>query len=278
MMSSFDRDAFLIIGAMKAGTTSLYADLCTHPAIFMPANKEPESLATDDVLTPGGRRRYAQLFGRARPGQWVGEASTAYTKWPDQPDAARRAKDIWGPDLKVIYMVREPVARIVSHYNHDVQEGVQRAPFSEALRRDSRYLDYTRYARQLEFWLAEFGADAVKVLRFEDYVANKPTALAQLATHLGVPVDGFTGSDGAANASDGKLLAPAWLRQGALRSHLYLNVVKPMLPAGMRAHAKRWLSRRASPALSVADVSDVERSWIRAQLGTSIAPWYGAAA
>ena len=44
----------LLIGAMKAGTTSLYVDIASHPAAFLPENKEPMSLCYDDVLTPAG--------------------------------------------------------------------------------------------------------------------------------------------------------------------------------------------------------------------------------
>ena len=48
---------FLIIGAMKSGTTGLFFDLCSHPRVFLPENKEPTRLASDDVLTTEGRQK-----------------------------------------------------------------------------------------------------------------------------------------------------------------------------------------------------------------------------
>ena len=54
---------FLIIGAMKSGTTSLYADLKTHPSIFLPEDKEPSCLASDEVLTDAGQAPYGGVPG-----------------------------------------------------------------------------------------------------------------------------------------------------------------------------------------------------------------------
>ena len=73
---------FLIIGAMKAGTTTLYHDLLTNPQVFFPLDKEPGNLASHDVLGEDGRGRYASIFKTARPDQICGEASTTYTKLP----------------------------------------------------------------------------------------------------------------------------------------------------------------------------------------------------
>ena len=82
---------FLIIGAMKAGTTTLYRDLMTNPAIFFPSEKEKSHLLRDEVLTEAGRRDYEKLFRRARPGQVLGIAPTRYTNLPDCPGVPGRA-------------------------------------------------------------------------------------------------------------------------------------------------------------------------------------------
>src|SRR5262245_34426917 len=84
---------FLIVGAMKAGTTSLHRDLNLHPQIFLPEEKEPEGLCHDRVLSARGRRRYARLFRPSRAGQMRGEASTAYTKLPEWQGVPARARN-----------------------------------------------------------------------------------------------------------------------------------------------------------------------------------------
>ena len=106
---------FLIVGAMKSGTTTLYRDLILHPDVFMPEDKEPETLANSsdpDQI----RREYRTLFPRLAEGLVKGEASTAYTKRPDFEGVAERAREVLGPGLKVVYMRRDPVERLVVVY------------------------------------------------------------------------------------------------------------------------------------------------------------------
>ena len=83
---------FIIIGAAKAGTTSLYAMLDRHPDIFMPRQKEPEFFARDDLYAQG-LDSYAENFAGAKPGQVVGEASTLYSLSPLFGQTAARIKE-----------------------------------------------------------------------------------------------------------------------------------------------------------------------------------------
>ena len=99
---------------MKAGTTTLYRDLYDHPEVFLPEEKEPDSLAYDDVLTTEGTRTYRGMFAGANDGQLIGEASTSYSKAPFFGDVPSRALRLCGSDLKIIYVVREPFERMVS--------------------------------------------------------------------------------------------------------------------------------------------------------------------
>ena len=70
--------AFLIIGAMKSGTTTLYRDLLAHPDIFMPAHKEPSNLCHDRVLDENGLREYAHHFELAKSDQLIGVIASPY--------------------------------------------------------------------------------------------------------------------------------------------------------------------------------------------------------
>lgn len=111
---------FIIIGAAKAGTTSLYHALARHPDVFMSTPKEPEFFARDEFYVRG-IEDYATLFDAAGADQLCGEASTIYTLSPLFPDSARRiARHL--PEVKLIYVLREPTSRSYSYYLQQVKD------------------------------------------------------------------------------------------------------------------------------------------------------------
>ena len=137
---------FLIIGAMKAGTTTLYNDLKRQAFIFLPDCKEPNALIDDQILTRSGQIRYSSLFRHARDDQICGEASTAYAKLPHHRNAASRARQILGSNLRVIYIVRDPVLRLVSHYRHDWSLGLIKSDLRTALDEYPDLISFSCYA------------------------------------------------------------------------------------------------------------------------------------
>ena len=231
---------FLIIGAQKAGTTSLYFDLLKNPAIFMPSDKEPGNLLEDDVCTPRGLAAYAKRFKRARPEQVCGEASTGYTKLPDHPGVPDRARRVLG-DLKVVYIVREPISRIRSQHHHERSGERISCDIDEAVRRYSRFVDYSRYTMQITPWIETFGRDQVHVLQFESYIADRPTTVDAVSRFLGIdPAGDQVETDVVYNASSGKPV-----REGPfelVRSNvLYRKLVRPMLSGRARDSLRRFL-------------------------------------
>src|SRR4051812_6197591 len=153
---------FLVIGAMKAGTTSLYHYLREHPDIFMPKVKELDFFAVDEAWARG-TPWYRQHFAAAGDAPAVGEASTAYTKYPHYPGVPERiARAI--PECRLIYVVRDPIERIVSHYRHRVAVGAEREPLERAVVENPIYVDYTRYAAQIERYLEWFPREQLLVV------------------------------------------------------------------------------------------------------------------
>jgi hypothetical protein len=239
---------FLIIGAMRAGTTSLYRDLEAHPGIFLPQQKEPNNLCDDAVLTPSGRARYARLFRPAGPGQICGEASTAYSKLPDFPGVPSRARQALGADLKLVYIVREPLARIRSQHHHETAIGKVRGPLAELARRDPRFAAYSSYARQLGAWLEAFPAEQVFVLRFEDYVAHRRDRIRELCAFLGADPDRLPDlADTAHNKAANRPTASPFWRRHVLERDWYAHHLKPRMPRRLRQMAARLLVPRAAP-------------------------------
>jgi len=180
---------FLIIGAMKAGTTTLFEDLSSHPQIFGPLDKEPDILISKQYSKEWAFEQYERLFARAKPDQLCFEASTGYTKTPQYPCAAERAMEVCGPDLKVIYIVRDPVQRITSHHHH---AGISRAaglitePLEEAIEIYPELKDWSRYMIQLRPWVEMFGEDNVTIVPFERYTKDRRHTVDAIQRYLGI--------------------------------------------------------------------------------------------
>lgn len=231
---------FLIVGVMKGGTTTLFYDLGRHPDLFMPDPKEPEILVrecgTEAILAA-----YDYHFRAARPDQRCGEASTAYTKRPDHEGVARVAREALGPDVRILYMTRDPVARAVSHYLHDRQHQLVAPGFAEAIRAHPRYCEYGRYAWQLAPWREAFGDANVLEIAMERYSADRVAWLDRVCTFLGVdparlgPIDpGFRANQ----AQERKTINQPLLRR-AVGSQLYQNIIKGLVPRRIRESLRR---------------------------------------
>lgn len=234
---------FLVIGAMKAGTTTLYHDLASQAAIRMSEVKEPSVLLRfpDPDQAIGN---YARQFAGHRSGQLLGEASTEYSKLPRHSGVAERARDLLGADLKLVYLVRNPVERAVSHHHHAFSRGRQGADIDATARSDSTLVDFGRYAMQLDPWIESFGMDRILVLRFEDYVRDRAAALRKVGAHLGVPVDpSLIPEDKAFNQSEGNRIGTKSRIGPLLRSDIYQLGVRRLIPDRLRL----WLRDKMVP-------------------------------
>lgn len=255
---------FLIVGAMKGGTTTLYYDLGLHPDFHLPENKEPDILVAN-TEAQAIRDAYALHFRAARPGQRCGEASTAYTKRPDHEGLAERARAALGPDLRIVYITRDPVARALSHYRHDRQHEKVAEPFDEAVRRHARYTDYGRYAWQIAPWREAFGEDAVRVIRLEDYAADRETQLADLVRFLGADPGrlGTIDTGAVANsAAEQKTIGNPVLR-AIIFSDFYQKRIKPLFPRSLREAVRRTVL--PPPAREEIAVTPETRAFIEAR-------------
>jgi hypothetical protein len=249
----------LLIGAMKCGTTSLSADLAQHPGVYVPAVKEPHFLCMRREPQARVRELYATLFDRARPGQLRVDGSTGYSKRPTVEGVAERALQLGGRDLRILYIVRDPVKRALSHHYHLHREGRAPADFGEALRKYPELIDYGRYAWQLEPWIEAFGLSRILVVRFEDYVGGRAQVLDRVFGFLGVGALPQYGSAPAENVGEENTIARPAVRRllGNVRHRpLYKLYVRPYLPAGLR-RAYSSVARTAAPSRPGAPTADL---------------------
>ena len=190
---------FLIVGAAKSGTTSLYHYLSQHPDIFMPMWKELSFFIGDPhgplhkVKKP---EYYYRVFSNVKNQSRVGEASTSYLY--DQI-APQRIKEILGK-IKILILLRNPVDMAYSLYNHQVRrEGETLRSFEFALAEEdnrrknimfrkkcygwhANYYYYHRglYFKQVKRYLDAFGQDNVLIFLFDELI-NDALAVAQRA-------------------------------------------------------------------------------------------------
>jgi hypothetical protein len=176
---------FIIIGAMKCGTSTLAAQLAAQDGVFVTTPKEPNFFSDEDVFAKG-MGWYEALFEGAAPGDLKGEASTHYTKLPTYPAAAARAHAA-APGARLIYLMREPVGRAISHYVHEWTQGIAGDDLDKAIDALPEMTAYSRYDEQLAPWRALYGADAILCLRLEDMKADPLGALERVAVHLRRP-------------------------------------------------------------------------------------------
>jgi hypothetical protein len=174
---------FIIIGAMKSATSSLYKQLVEQPGIFMCTPKEPNFFSDDDQYEKS-MVWYAGLFANAPEGSLLGEASTHYTKLPTHPESVARMKKHL-PNARFIYVMRHPVDRLVSHYIHEWSMGVYHCSIGEAINKYPELVAYGRYAMQLEPYLATFGRDAVLPVFFDRLLSEPQVEFERICRFIG---------------------------------------------------------------------------------------------
>lgn len=163
----------LVIGAMKAGTTTLFELLAQHPQIAPCREKEPEFL-TDRARWQQGLAEYAKLWdwqpGRHR---WALEASTKYTKLPGWPSAVM-ATSRYDAEFRFVYLVRHPIDRIRSEYLHALPSGWVQEPIHERL---SPYVVmHSNYHLQLHPYVVAHGRESILIATFDE-LQEQPAAL-----------------------------------------------------------------------------------------------------
>jgi len=183
-----------IIGSMKSGTTYLYSLLDAHPDVFMSEPKEPSYFVEPGQLKRlwpwmwgheywRGLDRYLELFDPAGSAPVVGEASVYYTYRPHASGVPERLHR-FNPQARLIYVMRDPIQRTISHYWHSVLHLGEHRPLAEAIDKDRQYTDVSHYAMQLAPYLERFGPERMKMITFEELTADPEGTVASILRWL----------------------------------------------------------------------------------------------
>lgn len=199
---------FVIAGTAKAGTTSLWRYLDQHPEIFMSMVKEPHYFAYHEGVPryegPGDVRRldsmvvtdledYAALFDGADSAGARGEASTMYLYLPQS--AAKMAELV--PDLRIVAVLRAPVDRAYSAFEHHVRDGLETESFQDALalewagKRDRwspawQYWRMGQYYSQLHSLFEHFPRRQVLVVLYDELQTRPVETVQRIFGFIGV--------------------------------------------------------------------------------------------
>ena len=190
-----------VVGAAKAGTTSLAYYLQQHPDIYVSPFKEPHHfsrIAPSPELkaffpSVADEANYLKLFRDARQESILCEASTSYL-WAEKTPQ-RIFERV--PEAKIIILLREPVGRAYSHYLNDTREGTETRPFLQAVTEDYArqskgwgvshlYADLGLYCQQVEAYLSVFPRDNVYIEFFETFIKDPLPVLESIFDFLDV--------------------------------------------------------------------------------------------
>ena len=218
---------FIIGGAMKCGTTSLHTILNSHPNVFIP-HEEIHFFNIDDILQHGDytfydKSRKTWTFqdmqkDPSRMWNWYlskfddcgprlkGEDSTTYL-------ASRIAAEriaIQPKPIKLIFMLRQPTQRAYSQYYHDLRDCRATHSFEETIRFNPQsLLSRGLYKEQLEFWYKVLPREQIKVVLFEDFIADKLNVLKDICQYLEINFDTFDEEIVHTHSNKGKI--PKWI-------------------------------------------------------------------
>jgi len=254
------RPDFMIIGAMKSGTSTLYRYLGRHSRIFMCYPKEPMFFSRQYSK---GLDWYFSLFSGAGEDQICGEASTCYSRWPYFGNVASRIREAV-PDSKFIYVMRHPVERAYSHYRHEAEErqspgGGAFISFKQALEELPEIYQTGLYRLQIEKFLEYFPRDRLLPVFFEDLTRNPGPLLEEIQRFLGLePENRVLESEIVANAFGDRMAARELqaFRDSVQRAPAVSAIVN-RIPPGLRP----WI--RAGFKLPISIVNFATRRRVR---------------
>ncbi|MCZ6691303.1 MAG: sulfotransferase [Planctomycetota bacterium] len=236
---------FLIVGAMKAGTSTLSHFLSRNPRIYM-ARRELHFFDRDENFEKG-MGWYSRHFESAESEQLVGEKTPTYSFLPL---AAERIAEVV-PDAKLIWIFREPVVRAYSNYWHAVKNGAEPYSFERAVELERQgqerslwnyYLKRSRYAEQIRRFCKWFSLDQMLFLQFERLVSDPHQEVRRVCSFLGV-------EEGDAPESPGKN------RTYVPRSRKLARFVRVSFGRGKIFRLVARFNRRAEPGYPAMDAS-----------------------
>lgn len=232
---------FMIIGAQKCATGSLAAQLANHHEICFCKIKEP-GYFSQETNWRVGLEAYHKLF-TPEDGQICGEASTMYTFLPEIQQTYTRLYE-YNPSVKLIYIMRQPVERVISNYAHRLARGHIKAPPQEVVFTQPELINRSRYGVQIRPYLDLFSHRQILLLIFEEYIANQQKTLLRIANFLNIDPRPFTNTE---SVHKHKSVGESYLKNDFVQwivGTSSFKIIRNFIPASIRRSIKNQFSNR----------------------------------
>ncbi|SCZ67291.1 sulfotransferase family protein [Thiohalomonas denitrificans] len=200
---------FLVIGAPKCGTTSLYYYLRQHPDVYLPVQKELHYFSfanlRENANGPGDEQilsslcassdEYNKHYAAVGSEQSIGDISPSYLYYGVQENIRRELGAV-----KIVVMLRNPIDKAYSQYMHLVRDQRETLPFYEALLAEEsrieqrwsdiwRYAESSLYADRLQAYMDCFGYENVHVIIFDEFINDSQSVMVSLFEFLNIDKD-----------------------------------------------------------------------------------------
>jgi len=249
--------SFVIIGAMKSATSTLYEQLLQQPGIFLPELKEPNFFSNDEQYSRG-IEWYQSLFNGAAASDILGEASTHYTKLPTYPQTIARMRNCLDRP-RLIYVMRDPVDRLISQYVHQWSQGEIQCGLDEALTRHPELIAYSCYARQLSPFIETYSKAAILPVFFDRLLADPQGELERVCRFIGHE-DTVAWDEGSSRNN----VSAERIRRFPLYGLLIDNPIaaglrRGLIPKAVRTRVRRLFSMSERPSLTEKSTQELQR-------------------
>lgn len=247
---------FFLVGAPKAGTTSIYSYFKKNPGIFVPQVKEPHYFSCPEVKNTyykvnfiDSKNEYESLFEGAKNAQKTGDFSTSYLY---EQQAPYRIKETC-PNANIIVMLRDPVERAISHYLMDVRDGYQKRPLIECIRGQKEsvklyykeYVEKGMYYKQIKRFKSIFEEEKISVWLFRELKKDTREVVREMFKFVGSKanynIESFT------KKNQYKKINSEAVKK-VLNTRLAKNI-SSFIPSNIKKRAKRALISTDKPKL-----------------------------
>ncbi|MGB3209620.1 MAG: sulfotransferase [Desulforhopalus sp.] len=275
---------FIVIGAARSGTTSLFANLRAHPQIFIPLEKEICFFSDNDRYQLGPEWYMGNYFADVSPDMVTGEITPAYMLFESVAGRIHRTT----PQSKLIALLRNPIDRAYSHYRFAQRLGIEERDFQTAIAtlfargrvfddqifsQNKEYLMFGEYGRILENYLRYFPKEQIKVLFFENFQKNTTATMKEIFEFLRVQSD-FTSENfskrqnvGGAVKSKTILKLQNWLKSNQKIKKTLLTIFPPNFLGAI----DMWITRKGNvKPTSTSGPTAEERSQLKAHFENDV--------
>jgi len=249
---------FLIVGSMKAGTTSLHHWLMRSEQIAIDRTETHFFNHANRFDT--GVEGYKQLLPKAKPGALVGDDTPGYSYLPEVP---ARIKSMV-PDVKILWILRDPLERAISQYWHAARHGIEPLSIDEAFLAElngqtdnfrRKFLDRSCYRVQIERYLKSFDRSQIHFVDFRAFISSDRSELNKVTEFLGINrIDADVPHSNEAtfytrssvNQALTHLLLPYQAKRIIRWATSYKKSRKPLMSASTRDQARAFLEKQNS--------------------------------